>query len=212
MRSHCSMKWIIGVWMLGLSSYSLSLENRTIKATELITPFSVLNSNQAGQAVLQQNLAVSLATNHQSTDAQRAKAISDNTIGALIGSMDNELLVADALGPTRYRIYAAHNTINPTSYAAQTFSPHVAALFSQVNTLIQVDASFAKNYFANGSVDGQIDHQATGIRLPDKGQFNVYDNAYHPSTEHKNTIGNSRPVQVAPDQVDSFIADDFFWR
>ncbi|VXD08761.1 Extracellular serine protease [Enterobacterales bacterium 8AC] len=187
-----------------------SVDGRTIKATELISGFSQLNNSAEGQRGLSENLNTSITINNNSSAAQRARAIADNTIAALIGSMDNGLLVANALGPKMYDIFAAHNSINATTYTASTFSPSFAALFSQVNALIQIDSSFAKNYFANGSTNGNPAMQATGITLPAGGVYNVYDLAYHPTEENRNTVGDSRPVQVAPDRIESFSAPDFF--
>ncbi|WP_051916928.1 MULTISPECIES: autotransporter outer membrane beta-barrel domain-containing protein [unclassified Serratia (in: enterobacteria)] len=187
-----------------------SVDGRTIKATELISGFSQLNNSAKGQTALSENLNTSIAINNNASSAQRARAIADNTIAALIGSMDNGLLVANALGPKMYEIFAAHNNINAATYKASTFSPSFAALFSQVNALIQIDSSFAKNYFANGSINGNPALQATGINLPAGGVYNVYDLAYQPTEENRNTVGDSRPVQVAPDRIESFSALDFF--
>lgn len=187
-----------------------SVDSRTIKATELISGFSQLNNSVEGQTVLVENLNTSIAINNNSSADQRARAIADNTIAALIGSMDNGLLVANALGPKMYEIFAAHNGINAAAYTASTFSPSFAALFSQVNALIQMDSSFAKNYYANGSTNGNPAMPATGIGLPEGGEYNVYDLAYQPTEENRNTVGNSRPVQVAPDRIESFSAPDFF--
>jgi subtilase-type serine protease len=185
-------------------------ETRTIAATELIAGFSQLNNSEEGRHVLAENLNTSIAINNDASDAQRARAVSDNTIAALIGSMSNGLLVANALGPKMYDIFSAHNSINAATYSATTFSQNFADLFSQVNALIQADSSFAKNYYANGSANGNPAMPATGISLPAGGVYNVYDLAYNPSEENRNTVGNSRPVQVAPDRIDSFSALDFF--
>ncbi|WP_145606956.1 autotransporter outer membrane beta-barrel domain-containing protein [Yersinia intermedia] len=185
-------------------------ETRTIEATKLISGFSQLNNSDAGRTVLAENLNTSISINNDASDAQRARAVSDNTIAALIGSMSNGLLVANALGPKMYEIFSTHNSINAATYSATTFSKNFEALFTQVNALIQADSSFAKNYYANGSVNGNPAMPATGINLPDGGIYNVYDLAYHPLDENRNTVGNSRPVQVAPDRIESFTASDFF--
>ena len=185
-------------------------ETRIINATELISGFSQLNSHTAGQQVLAENLNTSIAINNNASEAQRARAIADNTISALIGSMSNGLLVADALGPKMSEIFSTHNAVNAATYTATTFSQNFAALFSQVNALIQADSSFAKNYYANGSTNGNPALPATGIALPADGVYNVYDLAYDPLEENRNTVGNSRPVQVAPDRIISFSAPDFF--
>lgn len=210
MTSRVFVKLTTSLILLSLAQQSFALDNRTIKATELITDFSLLNSSAAGRNVLQENLAVSIAINNHSSNAQHEQAIYDNTIIALIGSMNNGLLVADALGPTMSNIYFSHNSINQKDYSSTTFSPSFAKLFSQVNALIQIDSSFAKNYLANGSTDGKPANQAEGIHLPDNGIFNIYDEAYDPLDENKNSVGNSRPVQVSPASIDSFTGNDFF--
>ena len=185
-------------------------ETRTLEATGLISGFSQLNNSEAGRHALADNLSTSITINNQASDAQRATAISDNTIAALIGSMSNGLLVANALGPKMNDIFSAHNSINAATYSATTFSKNFEALFTQVNALIQADSSFAKNYYANGSANGNPALPATGISLPVGGVYNVYDLAYQPLDENRNTVGNSRPVQVAPDRIESFSAPDFF--
>jgi subtilase-type serine protease len=185
-------------------------EERTTRATELIYGFSQLNNSVEGRNALAGNLEATIATNNNAPDAQRAKAISDNTIPALVGSMTNGLLVADALGARMSAIFSANNSINAATYTATTFSENFGKLFSQVNALIQEDSSFSKNYLANGSSDGTPGTPVTGISLPDGGVYNVYDLAYHPLEENKNSVGNSRPVQVAPDRIETFGGVDFF--
>ncbi|CAK9886617.1 MAG: Extracellular serine protease [Candidatus Erwinia impunctatus] len=185
-------------------------ENRTLYATGLISGFSLLNSTAEGKNVLEENLAVSIAIINAASEKQRARAIYDNTISALVGSMSNGLLVADALGSTMSAIYAANNSVDAATYKATTFSKNLEAIFLQFNTLIQADSSFSKNYYANGSMDGNSAHPATGISLPEGGEFNIYDLAYQPLEANRNTVGNSRPVQVAPDKIVSFTANDFF--
>lgn len=185
-------------------------ENRITEATKLLTGFSQLNNTPAGQRVLRENLETSIAINNRATDAERARAVSDNTIAALVGSMTNGMLIADALGTRMSAIFNAHNSLNAQTYSATVFSDHFGELLSQVNALIQADSSFAKNFYANGSANGNPLMPATGIQLPDGGVYNVYDLAYQPSEEDRNTVGNSRPVQVALDRIETFSAPDYF--
>ncbi|MFA9593838.1 phosphatase PAP2 family protein [Citrobacter telavivensis] len=185
-------------------------ENRITEATKLLTGFSQLNNTPAGQTVLRENLETSIAINNRATDAERARAVSDNTIAALVGSMTNGMLIADALGTRMSAIFNAHNSLNAQTYSATVFSEHFGELLSQVNALIQADSSFAKNFYANGSANGNPLMPATGIQLPDGGVYNVYDLAYQPSEEDRNTVGNSRPVQVALDRIETFSAPDYF--
>ncbi|WP_127957337.1 autotransporter domain-containing protein [Serratia microhaemolytica] len=185
---------------------------RSITATELLAGFSQLNNSAAGRAVLEQNLNTSIAINNNASAAQRARAIADNTILALVGSMDNGLLVANALGERMYDIFAANNRINASNGAATTFSKNFQRLLSQVNALTMADSSFAKNFYANGSINGDPANPAQGISLPEGGSYNVYDQAYAPKEEDRNSVGNSRPVQVAPDRITHTYGADFFGR
>ncbi|QEM84015.2 autotransporter outer membrane beta-barrel domain-containing protein [Halomonas binhaiensis] len=182
----------------------------TIKATELIKGFSLLYNSEAGKTVLEQNMETAIGINNNADPALRERGIKDNTIAALVGSISNGLLVSNALGSKMGGIYAANNSIDAASYSASTFSPQVEALFTQVNALILEESAFAKNFYANGSVHGDPAEQAEGIALPEGGQFNIYDLAYQPSEADKNDIGNSRPPQVWPDQIQTFTAEDFF--
>ncbi|WP_392559453.1 phosphatase PAP2 family protein [Orbus mooreae] len=195
-------------------SYAADVANRTINATKLLRNFSTLNNSVTGQEILRQNLATTLAVNNNSSEAQRQQAIYDNTLAGLVGSMSNGLLVADAMGPTMSKIYAEQNSIE-RNYTAKTFSPNFQNLFLQVNSFIQIESGFAKNYLANGTSDGKTIYLDNF--LPSGGIQNVYDAAYHPLDEYKNPSGNSRPIQVVAGKdpqtdgkVESFTGNDFF--
>lgn len=184
-------------------------EAANIASTELLDGFSLLLTTPAGQAVLDDNLATAIATNNGATDDERAQALVDNTIAALVGSMTNGQLVTDALGSKLSEAFDATNALHQ-NYTATTFSPAFAELMTQVNMLVQSDSSFAKNFYANGSVHGDPAEQATGISLPAGGSFNVYDQAYDPLPANANTVGNSRPIQVAPAALQSISGTDYF--
>lgn len=184
-------------------------EAANIVSTNHIIGFSELLNTTAGQDVLTKNLSTSIATNNGSTLEERNQAIYDNTISALVGSFSNAQLVTDALGQKLSDAFNSTNALHP-DYTATTFSPVYADLVTQVNMLAQSNSSFAKNYLANGSVDGNPAHPASGISLPPGGQFNVYDKAYMPDPANANTVGNSRPFQVAPASIETFVGKDYF--
>lgn len=195
---------------LASSGVANAQQATTIDATELISGFSLLHNTEAGSKALDDNLATAISINNNASDARRERAVKDNTIAGLAGSLNNGLLVSNALGGRMADVYAAHNSIDATTYNAETFSPNLEQLFSQVHGFTLSDSSFAKNFFANGSVHGDPVEQASGISLPEGGQYNVYDLAYQPGDATRNGVGNSRPVQVAPDQIEAFAARDFF--
>lgn len=183
-----------------------------IKAANLLMGFSQLNATEQGRAVLDQNSSVSIATNNNATAAERQQAIYDDTGGYLLGSLANGLLAADALGPQLAAVYKQNNTISP-DYKITTFSDNFSALMSQIGALtVGGDSAFSKNFFANGSVHGKTTEMAEGITLPEDGIYNVYDAAYNPDPANANKVGNSRPIQVAPDQIESFNGKDYFGR
>ncbi|WP_298961256.1 autotransporter domain-containing protein [uncultured Methylobacterium sp.] len=181
-----------------------------IRATTLIDPFSRLGGSAAGRAVLSGNLDTAIAINNGSGPAERAQALSDNTLAALLGSLSNGLSVSDGLGTRLSGLYAGASKVN-RNFTATAVSPSVQALFTQVGALtVGGDSAFAKNFFANGSRTGNPANPATGIALPPGGVFNVYDIAYRPLPQNANTVGDSRPVQVAPDRIRTFAGRDFF--
>lgn len=205
-----SRKNCLLILVLGVLPSVYAAEEKNINATELISSFSQLNNTSAGKEVLRQNLVTVISINNNSTAEQRQQAIYDNTIVALFGSMSNGLLVSDALGETMSLIFAEHNSINQQTYSASTFSPSFEKLLFEANTLTQANATFAKNFYANGSTDGDPNHLATGITLPEDGFYNIYDIAYQPDIENQNIVGNSRPIQVSPNNIESFDGMDFF--
>ncbi|EJF90985.1 autotransporter outer membrane beta-barrel domain-containing protein [Bartonella tamiae] len=190
-----------------LHAYSQTVPN--IEAAELLSGFSQLNNTEQGRQVLRENLEFSIATNNNATAEQRQQAIYDNTIAYLLGSFTNGMLGADALGPQLSQAYLAQNTIS-RDYKITTFSETFGNLMNQAATLTGSDSAFAKNFYANGSINGDPNDTAEGITLPADGAYNIYDIAYNPNPENANTVGNSRPVQVAPDRIQSFSGTDYF--
>ncbi|WP_018266272.1 autotransporter family protein [Methylosinus sp. LW4] len=191
-------------------SVAMAQSATNIANANLLSGFSLLDNTPAGVAVLNQNLATAIGINNNSSAAVRAQAISDNTIASLVGSMQNGMSVADGLGSNLFAVFATKNSV-AANFTATSLSTNFSSLFTQINTLITAgDSAFTKNYFANGSTDGNPAHQAVGVSLPAGGQFNVYDKAYNPLPANANTVGDSRPAQVAPTQIQTFVANDYF--
>ena len=199
------------VGAVGFSAAGARAQTATnIDNANLLSGFSLLGNTPAGVTVLNQNLATAIAINNNSSAAVRAQAISDNTIAALVGSLQNGTSVADGLGSNLFAVFATKNSV-AANYTATSLSTNFSSLFTQINTLITAsDSAFTKNFFANGSTDGNPAHQAVGVSLPAGGQFNVYDKAYNPLPANANTVGDSRPAQVAPSQIQTFVANDYF--
>jgi uncharacterized protein with beta-barrel porin domain len=183
-------------------------------AINLLNPFSTL----LGTTALSQNLTNAISINNNSTAAQRAQALIDNTI-----TTDNAVILSDGLGTKLNAIWKANNS-QAANGTTSTFSPNVQALFRQINAISQDDSGKAKNYFADGSANGTVyisngnlalgktatsNTPIIGIPLPPGGQFNVYDKAYAPVT-NPNRTGNSRPVQVDPADIVAFTGVNAF--
>ncbi|QND52384.1 autotransporter domain-containing protein [Phyllobacterium sp. 628] len=182
----------------------------SVHAVELVDGFSQLLQSEAGKAALASNLETTIHINNTANAAQRAQAIKDNTIAALVGSISNGLLLSDALGSKISAYYAGINSIDPKTFAAKTFSVNVEKLFSQANAIVLADNGLGKNFYANGSASGNPGIPANGISFPVGGVANVYDLAYNPTLENRNATGDSRPFQVVPDRIQAFSAPDYF--
>ena len=186
-----------------------------IASINLLNGFSLLPSTAAGQSVLTQNLAKALSINNNSSAAVRAQAVSDNTIAALIGTISNGRSVADGLGSNLVTVFATKNTL-AQNYSSTGTSTAYTNLFNQINTLITAsDSAVTKNYFATGNINGVAAGAtgatlAQGVSLPPGGVFNVYDVFYAPSASTANKVGDSRPFQVTPSQIQTFTAPDYF--
>lgn len=183
-------------------------------STGLVTGLTTLHQTEAGQKVLDDNLAVSIAVNNNATKEQQQQALYDNTLLALLGSMSNGLLVADALGGTMKDVFFENVTIeiDPNTYqnVGKSFSKNFTDLFTQVNLMVSLENDFAKQYFANGLVNGE---PVLDFELPEGGIFGAYDTAYQDQINNggrPNGHGNARPVQVDPDSIITFEGTDFF--
>ncbi|GGZ93626.1 hypothetical protein GCM10007162_06330 [Ignatzschineria ureiclastica] len=188
----------------------------TEEATGLITGITTLNNSEQGKKILTQNLAKSLEINKNSTKAEQQQALYDNTLIGLIGSIDNGLIVADALGGKMKEVFFENTSIkiDPTTYqnVGKSFSPSFKSLFTQVNSIVSSDNDFAKHFFATGEIEGK---PYLNLALPEGGIFGVYDEAYKDQIAnggHPNGVGNARPAQVSPDSIVIFEGTDFFGK
>lgn len=177
-----------------------------IGATHLLDGFTLLMNTPEGRRVLDQNLATVIATNNNATEAERNQAVYDNTLAALLGSTNNGLLVADALGSKLNAAFQATNTIS-RNYTSTTFSSAFQSMMSQTTGFAMSASGTTKDFFGSGLSHGV---PMTGLTLPNGGQYGIYDLAYSPDAANANVNGNSRPLQVAPDQIRSFTGTDYF--
>ncbi|VIO78305.1 autotransporter domain-containing protein [Bradyrhizobium ivorense] len=183
-------------------------------AINVLMPLSTL----LGTTTISQNLTNAVSINNNSTAAQRAQALIDNTI-----TTDNGVVLSDGLGTKLGAIWNANNS-QAANGTTTTFSPNLLTLFRQINAISQDDSGKAKNFFADGSANGTVfvsnanlslgktatsNTPIVGISLPANGTFNVYDKSYAPIVQ-QNRTGNSRPIQVNPNNIVSFSGVDYF--
>ena len=186
-----------------------------VNAINLLNPFTTL----LGTGTINQNLPTAISINNNSTAAQRAQSIIDNTI-----TTDNGVVLSDALGS---KMSAIWNNVNnqAANGTTTTFSNNLLQLFRQINALSQDDSGKAKNWLADGSANGSVfvnnnnlalgktansNTPITNVALPPNGTFNVYDKAYNPPAATRNLTGNSRPYQASPGSIASFSAPNYF--
>ena len=211
---------MIAVVAATLSVQSAYAQTQTIatplnaNAINLLNPFSTL----LGTTAITQNFSTAVSINNNSSAAQRAQALIDNTI-----TTDNGVVLSDGLGTNLNAIWKANNS-QAANGTTTTFSTNLQTLFRQINAISQDDSGKAKNYFADGSANGSVfvsnanlalgktatsNTPIVGIPLPPGGVFDVYDKAYAPIT-NQNLTGNSRPVQVAPSSIAAFSGVNYF--
>jgi hypothetical protein len=186
-----------------------------VEVINLLMPFSIL----LGTTTINQNLPTAIAINNNSTAAQRAQSIIDNTI-----TTDNGVVLAGALGSKMSNIWNSVNSqaVNGTTV---TFSNNLQQLFRQINAISQDDSGKSKNFFADGSANGSVfinnnnlalgktatsNTPITNVTLPANGAFKVYDKAYNPPLATRNLTGDSRPIQVSPNSIVRFSAPNYF--
>ncbi len=201
--------------LLNLSP-ALAVPKYTEDATRLIMNITTLNNSAQGKEILKQNLENSLKINREATKAEQQQAIYDNTLLGLVGSQDNGLIVADALGGKLKEVFFENTSIelDPKTYqnVGKSFSPNFKSLFSQVSAIVSADNDFAKHFFADGKIDGT---PYVDLALPEGGVFGIYDQAYADKIANggqANGVGNARPAQVSPDSIVIFEGNDFFGK
>jgi subtilase-type serine protease len=187
-----------------------------VNAINLLNPFTRL----LGTPTINQNFTNTISINTNSTAAQRAQSIIDNTI-----TTDNGVVLSDAaLGSKMSAIWSSANS-QAANGTTTTFSNNLLQLFRQINALSQDDSGKAKNWLADGSANGSVfvnnnnlalgktatsNTPITNVTLPTNGTFNVYDKAYNPPGATRNLTGNSRPIQVSPGSIATFSAPNYF--
>jgi autotransporter-associated beta strand protein len=183
--AYCTSFAAVAIAALATTAQAQTTPN--LNSNNLLLPFSnLLNSPN----VLSSNLQQTISINNNSTAAQRNQAIIDNTITTDTGSV-----VSDGLGTKLNQVY--QNAINNNS---SLLSPNgnIVQFFRQVNGISQADSGFNKFFFANGTVDGM----AKSSRANPNPDF--YDKAYNIPPGSLNPLGNPRPYQVAPNQIQNF--------
>jgi hypothetical protein len=109
---------------------------------------------------------------------------------------DNGAVVADGLGTRLNQVYQNAITANSSLLAP---NGNIVQFFRQVNGISQADSGFSKNFFANSTVDGTIRSSRVNPNS------DIYDQAYNiRPLRSLDTLGNSRPYQVAPGQIQNF--------
>lgn len=151
-----------------------------LNSNGLLQPFNTL----LGSTALTTNLQTAISINNASTAAQRAQAVTDNTINT-----DTGILLADGLGTRMTQVF--QSAINASAPAVATTGTIVQA-FRQLNGISQADSGFNKYWFANGTTNGTT---ASTLANP---RPNIYDQAYGVSPlGSKDQFGDSRPYQVS---------------
>ncbi len=208
-----------------------------VNVLNLLAPFLGLNGTSIGQSTLTLNLAQALSINNNASLVQEELAYSDkNLLGSvsnsvtgiagvygvaanLGGSLPNQpppaggsvpgIQPVGGLGPVLGSLYDT----GVNGYAAtSTALKNTATLLANAYSFTSSDLGAAKNYFANGTIDGTNAAVApagytlpTANGLPNKSN-SVYDVAYgvKNSDPAQNVYGDSRPVQIVPGKVNQF--------
>jgi uncharacterized protein with beta-barrel porin domain/membrane-associated phospholipid phosphatase len=202
-----------------------------VNVLQLLSPFLALNSTSTGQQTLQTNLSQAIAVNNAAANnpTQAAQSISDKTIfgGASTsitlanGTSANYGPAANLAGGLPAQAVQGSGTIAPIQPVGglgallgpifQTgVNPSAPSLTNTISLLVSSynytssDLGVAKNYFANGTINGTTTAIApTGFTLPASGGLpnranSVYDQAYGVvnTGANQDIYGDSRPVQA----------------
>ncbi|MGO4717401.1 autotransporter domain-containing protein [Bradyrhizobium sp. 2TAF24] len=219
---------------VGAQAQTANTTGANINVLNLLSPFLGLNATAAGQATLQANLQQSIAINNAASLTLQQLAISDknlpsfvsNPITGLSGTYGVAVNLAGGLpaqaaigGITPQQPVGGLGTqlgaIYATGVAGGLGGPlaNTVALLTKAYSFTGSDLGVAKNYFANGTINGTVTAVApAGFTLP---TFNglpnktdsVYDLGYGVSNTdvvNQNKFGDSRPAQVAKSQFNLF--------
>ena len=124
---------MIAVVAATLSVQSAYAQTQTIatplnaNAINLLNPFSTL----LGTTAITQNFSTAVSINNNSSAAQRAQALIDNTI-----TTDNGVVLSDGLGTNLNAIWKANNS-QAANGTTTTFSTNLQMLFRQINAISQ---------------------------------------------------------------------------
>jgi subtilase-type serine protease len=206
-----------------------------INVLNLLSPFLGLNATPTGQATLTDNLDQAISINQNASKTLQQLSISDenllsgatNTVTTVNGSQNFGVAAnlggnlpdqpapaggsvsghqsVGGLGATLGPIYVTGVGGGATGPLSNT----VNLLTSAYSKLTSPDLGLAKNYFANGTINGSTAAVApAGLSLPTNGALpnktdSVYDIAYGVNNGEggQNQFGNSRPFQVRPNEV-----------
>lgn len=158
-----------------------------INAVNLLSPFNTLLSFPN---VMTSTLNTAISINNSSTAAQRTQAVTDNLI-----TTDNGQVLADGLGSALNKVVQTAITANNPLLSA---NGNIVQAFRQGNGISQADSGFAKYWFANSTTDGTTPSTLVNPRP------NIYDRAYGITPFSLDRFGDSRPFQVAPNQIQNF--------
>ncbi len=206
-----------------------------VNVLNLLSPFLGLNGTTTGQQTLTSNLNDALAVNKFASTSStiEATSISDKTIasgnstaitlasgatanygpGANLGGGFPVQQVQSTGGIAPFQQYGGLGTLGTAYQAAVSPSgaavPSVVTLLNNAYTFNSTDLGIAKNYFANGTINGTTTAVApSGFTLPTADGYpnkttSVYDTAYGVSNTGANQdiFGDSRPSQVASSSV-----------
>ena len=206
-----------------------------VNVLNLLSPFLSLESSTTGQTTLSTNLASALSVNEFASTSTtiEATSISDKTIasgnstsitlasgspaaygpGANLGGAFPTQQVQSTGGIAPAQQYGGLGSLGAAYQSAVSPSgaavPSVVTLLNNAYSFTSTDLGIAKNYFANGTINGTVTAVApSGLTLPTANGYpnkttSIYDTAYGVSNTGANQdiYGDSRPSQVSSSVV-----------
>ena len=212
------MAIVVSASIIGLSQRGAEAQSETnLNVLRGLAPLSTLDQTDAGNVVLMQDFAATVAIQNGSAREpaglpfpdQQEQALQDATI-----TDANAYQLADGLGSKLGDVYHSLTTKSgDQSQPPANISPAVGNLIAYTNELTKSDSQSAKYFFGNATTDGQhaVSAEALAILAKIKGHTDVLGGAYgHPAgSAGADAYGNSRPFQTDPDYV-HFRGTDFF--